>query len=464
MKTIRIKISILMLSLLVYSTSCDDKLELVDPNNIVDAVALSSDKNVKTTLIGAYDALSGTRPNANGVMFAFGDLFGGNTFRNSEILAANSEIVFSGTFNDVADIYRKEMITVNQDVANHWIQSYRTINIANNVLSALGVVNASDRDQVEGEALFLRGVCYFELIRFYAQPYSAGNTASNPGVPIMLVEDRNSTELVARATVQEVYAQIVSDLTTAEAKLAPGPRSGKATKEAAAAFLSRVYLQMADYANARDAANRVINSGNYSLVEIFANCFNGGSTSEDLFNIPVSTVDGTNNMQLFYGPTSAGGRGDIEIMPAHLALYEAGDDRLGLFYIDAGTGETRTGKWTNQFGNVKVMRLAEMYLTRAEANHRLGTSIGASPLEDVNIIRERAKLTPLGAVTLDEILKERKLELAHEGERLHDAKRLQESITEGATVFPYNSTKLVFPIPQRDINTNPNLDQNEGYN
>ena len=452
MKTLKNKI-LIVIALSFVAVACEDKLEPVDPNNTGDAVALANDKNVKTTLIGAYDALSA------------GAFYGGNTFRNSEILAANSEIVFSGTFNDVADIYRKEMITLNADVAALWTNAYRTINVANNVLSALSVVNEADRDQVEGEALFLRGVSYFELIKFFAQPYSAGNVSTNLGVPLMLTADRNSVAQVPRATVQEVYTQIVADLTSAEAKLDEGPRSGKATKEAAAAFLSRVYLQMADYPNARDAANRVITSGNYSILSSYSNCFNSGTTAEDVFNIPVSTVDGVNNMVTFYAPTASGGRGDIEIQNSHLDLYEAGDDRLDFFFSDPGTGETRTGKWTNQFGNVKVIRLAEMYLTRAECNQRLGTSVGATPANDINnVIRNRVGLSPLGVVTLADILLERRLELAHEGERLHDAKRLQESIVEGAVVFPYNSDKLVFPIPQRDINVNPNLIQNSGYN
>ena len=441
-----------LIGMLSIIAACDDKLELSDPNNTGDAIALSNDKNVKTTLNGAYDALSN------------GNLFGGNTFRNSELLAANSEIVFSGTFNDVADIYRKEIITLNADVAALWNNGYNTINVANNVLGALEVVNEADRDQVEGEALFLRGVVMFELVRFFAKPYSAGSVNSNLGIPIMLVEDRNSVELVSRSTVEEVYTQIVSDLTTAESKLSSGPDPGRGTKEAAAAFLSRVYLQMEDYANARDAADRAISSGNYALVANYSSCFNTGSTSEDVFDIPVSSVDGINNMHTFYASTSNQGRGDVEIQQAHLDLYEPDDARLALFYSDPSTNEIRTGKWVNQFGNVKVIRLSEMYLTRAEANLREGTQIGDSPLDDVNEIRGRRNLTALGAVTLDDILLERKLELAHEGEHLHDIKRLKKSVTEGTTVFPFDSDKLVFPIPQRDINVNPNLVQNSGYN
>jgi hypothetical protein len=450
MKTNNIKI-IALAGLLLFGSSCEDQLELTDPNNIGPDIVYSNDKNVKSALIGAYNGLSA------------GAFFGGNTLRNSEILAANDEIVFSGTFNDVADIYRKEMITANADVANLWIAAYNTINIANNVVASIDVVNDTDQDQVEGEALFLRGLSYFELVLMYAQPYSAGNTTTNLGVPIMDVGDRNSVAEKPRATVEEVYDLIVADLSTAEGLLSEGPNASYATKEAAAAILSRVYLQMADYANARDAADRVISSGNYSLRPDVASVFNTGSTSEDLFDIPVSSVDGVNNMNVFYASAANGGRGDIEVLPAHLALYEGGDDRASLFYIDGATGDTRVGKWINRYSSVKVVRLAEMYLTRAECNARLGTSIGATPLADVDLIRGRAGLGTVGTATVAAILNERRLELAHEGQRLHDVKRQQGTIIQGATIFPYDDDLLVFPIPQRDMNVNSNLIQNDGY-
>jgi hypothetical protein len=280
---------------------------------------------------------------------------------------------------------------------------------------------------------------------------------------LMLTEDRNSVATKPRNTVAEVYTQVIADLSAAEGLLEEGPSAGKATKEAAAGILSRVYLQMADYANARDAANRAIGTGNYALRPTIASEFNGTSTSEDLFDIPVSSVDGINSMNLFYASATNGGRGDIEVLPAHIALYSGGDARAALFYIDSGTGDTRVSKWTNRYGSVKVLRLAELLLTRAEANFRLGTTVGATPLADVDAVRARSGLASIGTPTLSNILNERRLELAHEGQRLHDIKRLQGNVTQGATVFAYNSVKLVFPIPQRERNVNSNLVQNEGY-
>jgi len=105
------------------------------------------------------------------------------------------------------------------------------------------------------------------------------------------------------------------------------------------------------------------------------------------------------------------------------------------------------------------MRLAEMYLTRAECNERLGTSVGASPLDDYNMTHVRAGLPAAATVTLDEILMERHFELAHEGFLVHDLKRRHEN----CGTLPYNDVKMVFPIPQREMEVNTNLEQNPGY-
>jgi len=131
-----------------------------------------------------------------------------------------------------------------------------------------------------------------------------------------------------------------------------------------------------------------------------------------------------------------------------------------LFYKDGGSDYC--GKFENVYGNVRLLRLAEMFLIRAEANFRLFPAApvgGVTPLADINRIRSRANLEPLSAVTLPDILKERKLELAFEGFTLHDVKRLQGTVG----VLPWNDTKLVYPIPDREMRVNLKLVQNDGY-
>ena len=122
-------------------------------------------------------------------------------------------------------------------------------------------------------------------------------------------------------------------------------------------------------------------------------------------------------------------------------------------------GNNYTRKHLDRYGNVPIIRLAEMYLTRAEANFRNNTAVGAAPLSDINSIRTRVGLPALSSLTLDAITKERYLELAFEGHNLHEAKRLQKSV--GAN--NWNSPKLILPIPQREMDVNKSLVQNEGY-
>lgn len=441
--------SLLIASLV--ASSCGKKLDLLPQQSVAEEVALNSDANVKKVLNGAYDALS------------IGDLYGGNVSLYAELLAADDEIRWEGTFNEPREIWLKQMITTNSFVRDTWIEGYKTINVANNILSAIAVVDPGDQDRVEGEALFIRAAVYFELVKFYAKPFSDGNASSNPGLPLILTPTRgiDAGSYVARSTVANTYAQIITDLIEAE-NLLPEENDVYATKAAAAALLSRVYLQQADYAGARDAANRAItaatNAG-LTLVSDYADAFNNTeNSSEDIFAIQVSDQDGDNSMHLYCSIPDFGGRdGDVSIQQKHLDLYAPGDDRLNLFYD--GAGATRTGKWKQQYRVIPVIRLSEMYLTRAECNFRLGTTVGDTPINDLNQTRSRAGIAS-PTITLDIILLERKLELAHEGQAVHDLRRLKNS----ADGFAYNANELVFPIPQREIDaTNGVVVQNPGY-
>lgn len=434
------------------ATACVDQLNLQPAQSISEEIALENEDNVKKVLIGAYDAISD------------GDLYGGNMLRNAELLGGDGEIRWVGTFNAPREIFNKQIPITNGDVDACWGDAYRVINVANNALSALDKVNATDRPVVEGEALFLRSAMFFELVRFFAPQYEAGQAASQPGVPLILSPTRgiNDESFVSRSTVEQVYNQVIADLTKAEAQLPaqnPNSASFRATKGAAAAMLARVYLQKGDFANARDAASRVIESNQYSLLGAYEDVFNkSANTSETIFAIDVTIQDGINNMNLFYSIPAFGGRdGDIDILPGHLSLYDTTDARYALFF--EGAGEMRTGKWNNQFGDVGIIRLAEMYLIRAECNQRLNSAVGDTPLNDYNMTRTRAGLAAATDVTLADILLERRLELAHEGFRIHDQRRNRENVGQR----PYNDNLLVFPIPQREIVVNKNLTQNAGY-
>ncbi len=443
----------------VLATACEKRLDVFPYQSIADDKALLSEGDVNVTLIGAYDGAQAAT------------VYGGDIMVMNELIGNSDNINFTGTFAGLSDAYKAQMNANNSNALGTWSASYSTINRINNVLSAVDKVTSSTakKNSVEGQALFLRGSIYFELVKLYAKPVGDGDYAANPGVPLVLTPTGNVTQAdyKARATVKAVYDQVIADLVKAESLL-PSSNGIYATKWAAAAQLSRVYLALKNYTEAGAAANRVIaGSGKTLATEIGKNWFtfinNGGTTpGEYLFSMKVTAQDGTNALNTYFGRTistiaGTAGRSDCKIRPAHIALYETGDARKAYFELSGGNYYTK--KHLDRFGDVPVVRLSEMYLTRAEANQRNSTVVGATPLSDVNAIRTRAGLPALTAVTLADILKERKLELAFEGQFLPDAKRTQTAVG----TLAWNSPKLILPIPQREIDVNKQLVQNEGY-
>ncbi|MBX3257329.1 MAG: RagB/SusD family nutrient uptake outer membrane protein [Chitinophagaceae bacterium] len=447
-------ITIIYSSLLI--VGCSKELDLKPTQSIDEADVFTSDANIKAALNGAYDVVS----NAS--------FMGGDIQLYAELLGADKEIEWVGTYNEPDEVYRKAMLTNNVYIRDTWLYGYKAVNICNNILEAINIVDENDRDRVQGEALFLRGQVYFELVKLFAKPYSAGNTAANPGLQLIsepTVGDISDANRVPRSSLEDTYAFILDDLKQAK-ELLPEPDLDEPTvyanKYVAAAVLSRVYLQMGDYPNARQEANEVIESGYYSLTANYTDEFNNTSnTSEDIFALQVSAQHDENDMHLFWSIIDYGAReGDVAILQKHLNLYTAQDKRRALFYID-DQDIYRSGKWKLQYKNIPFIRLAEMYLTRAECNFRLGGDLGATPDEDMNeTIRARVGADPI-AVTLSNILMERRLELAHEGQRIHDIKRLKQPV-DG---FEYDANKLVMPIPIREINAVGEniLKQNDGY-
>ncbi len=440
-------------------TGCEKRLDISPYQSIADDKALLTEDDVSVTLVGAYDGAQNAA------------VYGGDIMVLNELIGNTDNINFTGTFAGLSDSYQLQMVANNSFAASTWISSYAAINRCNNVLSAIDKVtsSAARKNSVEGQALFLRASIYFELVRLYAKFVGDGDIATNPGVPLVLKPTGNVTDAdnLPRATVKAVYDQVVADLTKAETLL-PTSNGFYATKWSAAAQLSRVQLMLKNYTEAAAAANRVISTSGRVLNPDFTKLWftfinNGGTTpSEYLFSIKVTAQDGSNSLNTYFGRTissipGTAGRSDCKIKAAHLALYEAGDVRKNFFVLSGGSYYTQ--KHLDRYGDVPVIRLAEMYLTRAEANFRLGTSVGATPLQDVNIIRARVGLAPLATLTLNDILKERSLELAFEGHNVIEAKRLQKNVG----VTPWNSPKLIFPIPQREMDVNKNLVQNSGY-
>jgi tetratricopeptide (TPR) repeat protein len=444
--------------------ACNKQLDIKPTGTIDQTLAIRTSKDVQSTLVGTYNRMGNA------------DLYGGGVFYEPDLLATQEIIDWNGTFQNLTEMVNQRMVNSNSSAEDTWLAAYVAINQTNNVLANLKLAtNDDEKSRWEGEAKFLRGLVYFDLVRLYGKSWKDGDPATNLGVPIVLTPTTTADETakVARATVKQGYDQAIKDLTEAKALL-PEDNSFYANKYAAQAILARLYLQQGEYEKARDEANDVIKSGVYGLNDKYEDEFPSKSkthfdnTIEDIFAIQVTQQLGTNAMNTYYASSGNAGRGDIRIKDEFLAEFEPGDVR-GEFYTI--TSVNRTQKFNNQYGNVHVIRLAELYLIRAEANSRLGEAEGDTPVNDINALKKRAHLASVGAVTLDDILMERRHELAFEGGFfLHDAKRLQATPDDddvfkkyAAGTLPYNSPKLIFPIPLREILANPKLHQNETY-
>lgn len=455
--------------------ACDDKLDIKPQQSIDAGTALNTADNIKTTLVGAY------------LMARSDNTFGSQFNEFSELLAATSDLSFIGTYEQPREIIRKEIAVTNSYPEMTWIDSYNLINICNTLLdeNTLSVLEAGEeRDLVEGEAKFLRGWVLFEMTRLFGLPYQPGVENSQPGVPVVLIptKDVSGAVKVPRNTVEECYDQAIADLINARGLL-PEDNGVFASTYAASAILARLYLQQSDFANAATEANRVIESGLFSLTGNPLATFNiKGPSPEVIFAFQNNVASNSAWLTVMYGSLNGMGRGDYDIQPGFLAKFDAADlrgmlqtdtessytiaDIYRMYYIGVGTilnnGGINTSKWGDYYANIPLIRLAEMYLIRAEANFEKGGSPTGpnTPTQDINIVRARS-LAPeyVGTVTRDQIRNERYFELCWEGHRLHDLKRWHSDIG----TLPYNAGNLILPIPFREMEVNDQLVQNPWY-
>ena len=444
---------IILISLLtLFFVSCDDNLDIKTEQAISTDIAISTPENIHKILINAYGVARSTNSYGGGIALA------------SELLANDGDIYWNGTYVQPGEYNEKAILTDNSFVANIWLNGYEISNHANIVLDNLAVItDVADKDVTEGEAKFLRGLAYFDLARLFAKPYVSGSVNSQLGVPIVLkgVLDPSQIEFPKRNTLEEVYTQVLADLNDAYTLL-PETNDIFATKYSAAALLARVYLQKGDYVNAQIMADIVINDSGATLTATFAQAFNNSENStEDLFAWQVTSQDVSGNyFNLFWAGYDFGGRSgdpDVDIEPQHWDIYDDANDQRADFFYEAKWWCTT--KWQNQFANIPMLRLSEMYLIRAESNFRLGNITVPSPLNDINMLRNRSGATVFLTLDLATILMERKRELSFEGFALFDAKRLQQNIGS----LPYNANNLILPIPRREMDVNKNLIQNDGY-
>ncbi|GAA4399284.1 RagB/SusD family nutrient uptake outer membrane protein [Nibrella viscosa] len=457
MKKTFIAISIM---LAVGLTACNNRLDLQPQQSIDAQTALVTAQDVESAIIGAYGDLGN------------GALYGTNLNLLPELLGAENYITWRGTFAGYRQVAQRSIQNTNTEAERTWLRAYAAINTVNNVLESLDkVANATLKKTLEGEAKFIRGILYFELVRLYALQWGATANNSQPGVPLVLratITSEQAAQTAARNTVAQVYTQVINDLTQASTLL-PNDNGARADKYSALAFLARVYLQQNDYAKALTAANQVIQSGMFRLNPSVTAAFRNRNTAESIFEIQQNDQNnaGTSNdgLTTFYASLPVNGvnigRGDVQVNTPFVNQYDPADARrTELLYIGyKGVNRYYTGKWADFGANIPVIRLAEMLLIRAEANLRLGSTVGATPAADLNAVRQRAGLAPIASPTVEDVLRERQFELAFEGLRIHDLRRTRQS----TGTYAWNDPKLVLPIPKREVDANSLLVQNPGY-
>ncbi|HSV89062.1 MAG TPA: RagB/SusD family nutrient uptake outer membrane protein [Bacteroidales bacterium] len=491
------KIIIIFVTLLVTAmfTACEEPL-MLEPETAIDYDQVYIDADgVKLALDGAWSLVAG--PN----------LYAGTSTVFSELLGADmtTRIRWTGTFIGWRDMFRKALNPNDGTIAAKWIDSYRAINIINNVLANLDNVSTDtlnvERRRVEGEARFIRGILYFQLVSFYALPWGATVGNGHIGVPLVLDPVQTYEDIVfpPRATVAQVYTLVETDLLTARRLLVPGragANRGLATSTNTSAFLVRVYMSQHRWADAANEATTVINAfGPNALNVTPRGAFNNpGYTSEDVFmirqNLHSHAGSANSGIGTFFASMPGFGRGDIDVRPGHTAMFAVGDVRgafennpvariineiSAMHYVGYGTraGLLRTTKWGRFDTFVNVIRLAEMHLSRAEANFMNASALGDEPIDDLNLIRDRAnapEITDPLTINLALIQADRYRELCFEGHALHDMRRWRGQVRTpsgspwgAGAVLPWNDNRLVFPIPQREIDVNRNLVQNPGY-
>lgn len=469
MKNMKTKVAALLLPVAAGVLACTDLA--LDPQTAVsDDAYFESVADFGAAIVGVYDQMT------------LADYYGRSLHLMSDIMGEDVKQ------NSSANRYQEFADFEGLPVSGHdyetelWAEGYEAINMLNMIINAdadfdppSGV--ATEYNQILGEAYALRGLVFFDMVKMFAQHYTFTADASHPGVPLVLESD--VTNLPSRATVAEVYAQVISDVNQGISMMTytrDGPFM--MTEAGARALLSRIYLYMEDYANAVAMADAVINSGDFSLVtgQAYVDQFVTGASPEAIFELQFTPTDnrGSDCLGCMYTATGYG-----DYLPAQdlLNLIPAGDIRNQMFVVDPLlTGiyaSHRVAKWptATQEDNVPVIRLSEVYLNRAEANAHLGNDAAAQA--DVTLIRQRGlasapAVTATGQALIDEILIERRIELGYEGHRIHDIMRNKLSVTRtdctgDVCQITYPCQFCILPIPADEVNANPNITQNAGY-
>lgn len=436
------------LAVLLLVSGCD--VLNVEPYDSIPASAAFKDKTgIEKGILGSYSAFQSL------------SYYGRSYITFADLAADNLAHPADATSSDYAEIDNNGILPENSAISGLWSAIYDGINRANNVIVKvpdMADMTETEKSEALGELYFIRALNHFNLMNYFG------------AIPIKIDPTVGVGNLDAgRDPVGDVYDQIFTDLTYAGEHLAASASNKtRASKYAAIGLMARVALYKGNYDLAYEKANDVIVNGGYTLLDNYGNIFAADACAESIFEIDFTEVD-RNRIAEYNFPKSLNGRREVAPDESLLSAYETGDVRKGYSIAYDGTlaYANKYNDLSKGADNIIVIRLAEMYLIRAEAEaHKTGANISAIQ-DDINVIRTRAGLPPTAVSTIDGLLtaieKERRVEFAFEGQRWFDLVRTGRAME----VLPHvtNINKTLFPIPSDELLTNnsPDMKQNPGY-
>jgi hypothetical protein len=452
------KYFIITVSVLFSAFSCDSFVDVELPSSQLTKVTVFEDM---TTAAAALSGLY-AKMRTNGILT--GNAAGMSCYLG--LYADEFDYYQQGT---VSPFYNNSLYAGESGVGSIWNQSYNQIYAANAIIEGVSrsmALPESGRNQLKGEALFVRALLHFYLVNLYGD------------VPYITATDYDKNKKAGRTPSAAVYNNMVNDLTEAVALLPAAYVTAervRPNRSAASALLARVYLYMGAYAEAANEASAVINNPLYIWETDLNKTFLKGSTATIWQFMP--NVAGANTQEGSLYIFVAGPPPIVGLKPSFAASFAANDKRKLLWTAAVTTGGSTwyhafKYKQKNSTGTSVeysiVLRLAEQYLIRAEARARQGELISAK--DDLNLIRRTAGLDNTAAVTAAEIvsdvLAQRKFELFTEfGQRFFDLKRTGLlDVTLSVSKPGWNSEDQLWPLPALELSANPNLNpQNPKY-
>jgi starch-binding outer membrane protein, SusD/RagB family len=459
-------IKIIILSPLLFLFSCDGLLDTEPTVAVSSEVVITSVSGMDAILTSAYDRLREENLYRYWIPAA------------PEVLADNSALhpVNSGRFRSQAE----------NDLGSHfttgvWSTAYRLINEANIIIHGIDqtVTSQANKDRIKGEALFLRGIAYQELLRIYSyEPNHPKISEWNVGV-IMRVTPTlgfSDADRRARGTVMEGYLQIERDYLDAIELLENNDRGIVYYADAAAAHagIARLYLYWERWSDALYHAQQAYTKAKGSLQDFSTsgNIFNVLPNPESIFEL---SFDLTHSSSGSLNAVTHPPPGWFDALPSAelLALYEVDDLRNNLFAVHTD-GYPYILKYTGTVGtstdHIPIFRVAEMLLIQAEAYYELENEPAA--ITALETLREKRGLAdyavpPTGIALLNEIYDERRRELAFEGHRWFDLKRRAMDVPKPAVAghlpVPFDDIRILSNLSNTEVENNPNLRQNPGY-